>query len=432
MSTNLIQGFNKSGDIILLALLMLAGKACREEKLGKVRELRATKKVAEAYALALAKTKAWAEAGNIDEEGQCSTDSVLIYPTQAEWDLVENSSAKDQYNYWQGLVEKLTSEFAIVDGKAQIEVYGLEFDTDSNELSDYYTVDHCKCCGQSHLSNIDDQWTYGRCSGCDTAQKWDWRAAVEPWYSDATESFDDFKEYIAEIYGDDFDGIQVEGSNMGWQRRSGYTLVKDIPHALDACTVNGDWRIYNLNCGKGLLSLTLGHHDGTNFYNLIPYWHCDYIGESEDLEELIFDKEKASALATEIWNLYTELPSEVQKAMNYKWMDSKYSEPVKALFFEDMEKAISDLEWDLELDSALGYEQAVKTIVEFDELPKMKTVNVHIDFTVETYEVAGSIELLRLLAEISDKIDAGREQGAVMDINGNKIGEFSITQQSNR
>lgn len=40
------------------------------------------------------------------------------------------------------------------------------------------------------------------------------------------------------------------------------------------------------------------------------------------------------------------------------------------------------------------------------------------------FEGAPEVEAARILREIADKIEAGQFSGAVMDVNGNKVGHF--------
>lgn len=42
------------------------------------------------------------------------------------------------------------------------------------------------------------------------------------------------------------------------------------------------------------------------------------------------------------------------------------------------------------------------------------------------FEEYGDVEVRRILEKIADQVEHGHDHGSIMDINGNKIGEWSI------
>ena len=47
-------------------------------------------------------------------------------------------------------------------------------------------------------------------------------------------------------------------------------------------------------------------------------------------------------------------------------------------------------------------------------------------YTGEENELSGSIEVARILKDIKHKVLSGQKTGAIIDSNGNKIGEWSM------
>lgn len=56
----------------------------------------------------------------------------------------------------------------------------------------------------------------------------------------------------------------------------------------------------------------------------------------------------------------------------------------------------------------------------------MFTLNINTDCGNEAFTDNTEAEVLRILKDVIKKIQTGKEYGACMDINGNKVGEFSF------
>jgi hypothetical protein len=53
---------------------------------------------------------------------------------------------------------------------------------------------------------------------------------------------------------------------------------------------------------------------------------------------------------------------------------------------------------------------------------------MEIKFSVDSaaFEACPELEIIRILKEIEERVAYGQTSGAIMDINGNKVGEWSL------
>lgn len=208
--------------------------------------------------------------------------------------------------------QRLQNEFITVDGQVKsIKRAGFGYAPSdySGELEMWSTLECGKC---GHEESVREQGEeealeasesfdpvsgpYHRCSQCDAVTRVKWASAEDlPNGADiyeAGDNWDNYVEHLGELVCDmtdelnaqglpEPDGLRIEVTAFGWQKRDAYGLCKFEGEALaDTMRVNGDFNISNgaftvTKTGYCQLSCFISHHDGSSPIVVFPYWECE-------------------------------------------------------------------------------------------------------------------------------------------------------------
>ncbi len=99
------------------------------------------------------------------------------------------------------------------------------------------------------------------------------------WYDFLENLESTFKEYNTK--NDDEYYWKVIGHHMGWLKREGYKYVraKGAAWLLSEILPKDDCRIQVVREDTGTICLSVGHHDGSDYYELIPLTYNEFMEE---------------------------------------------------------------------------------------------------------------------------------------------------------